>query len=235
MNRSFRSASVAASVLSASALSYGCGAAKSIVNNNIPPVSDALRINGRSVTALVSRAIQKPTRAAIPGAGAFDTTFSDFNVSESNRLTSARFEQGVSKDVLVRFPSGAAQPDQFTVSGLILNVAVSEKFGNGQVSRNVTVTGMTADGPFQFNKVRDNGDGSANYTLASGSDIGLGSVQIGSDQTRTLMDILTEQDASGSNGNFVDGQFGFDADDSQLPEGTTVTFSFVNGQARVGI
>lgn len=210
----------------------GCGAAKSIVNNNIPDVSDPLRLEGRSIRAIVSRAIVRPTRAAIDGQAVDTVAFEDSgSVSHSGDLTYANLSQGIRGDVVyVAFPSGFTPPAQFTVRALQLDATVSDGT-NG--SRSVTATNFNSDGPYTFVRNGSTPEGLPLYALSSGN-ITLGGPRLGRDDTRRLIQIITEGNDNSSSNNVAVTLY-FTADDTELPEGTQIYFVFTGGRADVGI
>jgi hypothetical protein len=211
-------------------MAFGCSAAKDVANRNIAPINDPLQINGRTVKAAVTRAVAKPTRAQITGVGNLNITFEDKSVNRADDLTRATVVQSISKDVTASNPNGAPLPNRFTISGLILNATLTD--GNGNTLRTVSARGMEAAGPFTFEKVADLGGGVVQYSLTGG--IGLSGIEFGREDTQRLVNILTESNGT-SNQNSVVVEFGFDADDTELPEGTEINFTFLNGEARVGI
>jgi hypothetical protein len=209
-------------------MGFGCSAAKDVVNRNIPAVNDPLQINGRSLRAAIGRTVSKPSRAIIAGAGNATFAFDDKNINRADDLNKATVRQSLQKRVTVFNTSGAPLPDRFTLSGFILNATVSD--GGG--SRSLNVRGFEAVGPFVFERTANLDGGVVEYNTTG--TISLSEKDLNKDDTQRLVDIITEANG-GSNQNAVLIEFGFDADDTQLPEGTEINFTFEGGEARVGI
>lgn len=206
---------LACSLTGAALLSAGCGAATNAINSSIPPVTNLLNLDGQTVSATVNG-----SRAAISGNGAAQVEFGDRSLPQADRLNFVRFGQGLERTVTVAVPDGVSLPGSFALSNIALSFSVSDA-----APRNVSASGTVA-GPITFVRV-----GTTNQYQAATGDITFSDIQIGGGNFDTFLNIVT----SAPTPNSASGRVSFDTDTDQLPAGTVLTFTFVNGQARVGI
>jgi len=205
-----------AAIAAAGALLFtGCSAATNAVLSSVPlpPINNLLNLDGEITAASVNG-----TRAATSGSGTKEREFGDRTLPEVNRLRFVRFNQSLERSVTVAVPSGAALPATFSLSNVALTLAVRDN-----APRNVSVTGNVG-GPITFARVGETNQYQATTRVA------FSNLELKDGNFGTIRDIIT----SGPSPNFVTGRIAFDTDTDQLPLGSVLTFTFVDGTARVG-
>lgn len=209
-SRSFLAAGAASSLL----LLSGCGAANNAINNNIPAVDNLLSLNGQSTDATVGAG-----RAVVSGSGTKEVPFNDRSLSQGSKLKFVKFDQNLASTVTLAVPPGAALPAQFTLSNITLTLTARD-----DAPRSVSVSNSVS-GPITFVQVA----GSPNQYQASAT-IGFSTFEI-KDNFPTFYSIVT----SAPSPNFASGKVSFDADDTQLPVGSVLTFQMIDGKAKIGL
>jgi hypothetical protein len=195
----------------------GCGAAKTVVNNNIPEVDNLLKLNDSEIDSSVGGV----TRAVIVGGLDKTQTFPDRDLPEANRINFVRLRQGLNQNVRVTVPEGATLPAAFTLSNITLETQVSDMKEDVQ---RVSAGSATVAGPVVFTKV----GATNNYTTNSVMEP---EMSLSANPFKTFRAIVTTAPSP----NTVVVKLRFDADDTQLPAGSVIRFKFVGGKAKVGI
>ena len=195
----------------------GCGAANSIINNNIPPVENALGLDGASVIVPVNG-----TRAVISGSASVSVSFNDRSFSQQDKLRKAKFEQYFADAVNVTVPSGKVLPATFSLSNLTFQVTVSD--GSGINLRTASYSATYA-GPVSYVRIGT----TSQYTAQKL--VGYSNIEISGDNFTKFRDISS----SSPSPNTVTSKLSLDTDDTQLPRSSTISFTFRGGQVRVGI
>jgi hypothetical protein len=199
----------------------GCGAAKTVVNNNIPEVDNLLKLNDSEIDSSVGGV----TRAVIVGGLDKTQTFPDTDLPEANRINFVRLRQGLNQNVRVTVPEGATLPASFTLSNITLETQVSDMEEDVQrVTKRVSAGSARVAGPVVFTKV----GATNNYTTNSVMEP---EMSLSANLFKTFRAIVTTAPSP----NTVVVKLRFDADDTQLPAGSVIRFKFVGGKAKVGI
>jgi hypothetical protein len=193
----------ATTALAAVALS-GCGAAKSLVNNNLPTVNNLLPLDTQTVAATLGSG-----RAAISGHAQATVSFADKSIPSASSLSSVTINQPLSTTVTVALPEGATAPQTFTLRNLALQVSVSD----GDGTNAVTATGTIA-GPLVYTKVSGS---STQYTATAPPSANL---TFGGGTLDSLVGIITGAPSP----NIARARLSVDADDTELPAGTVLSF-----------
>ena len=194
----------------------GCGAAKSVVNSNIPAIDDPLHLNGASIVAPVTG-----NRAPISGSISVTVTFPDrAKFAQQGELTFVKLEQAFEDTAQVAVPPGVALPGSFSLSNITLGLSVSD--GNG--SRTAGVQGNYS-GPVTYTRT-----GQTDQYVAS-KPVGYSELKLDGDGFRAFRDILTSEPTP----NTATAHLSFDTDDTALPKGSVITLKLKNGKARIGI
>lgn len=199
----------------------GCSAAKSIINNNLPDISNALQLDNQTVTGSVNG-----SRATISGNGSRSFTFANTSLSQGNALVEVRHTQQLDKSVTVTVPSGTL-PATFQVRNITLNIVVkdTQTNSNGGTDTRTFTANLNIAGPILFGR-----SGTSNtYTTTSSPTFS--ELLISGDNLNQFRNIVT----GGSTPNNVDVRLSFDTDDTALPSGSTITFKTVNGTAKIKI
>ena len=211
ISRSFFLAAGAAA--GAMVLLSGCGAANSVINNNIPEIDNLLNLNGQTTNATVGS-----SRAAVSGSGTKEVQFADRSLSQADKLHFAKFTQNLGPTVSVSVPDGAALPAAFALSNITVTLSARD-----DAPRSVSVSN-TVSGPINFVRV-----GTTNEYQASDK-IGFSSFEI-KDNFGTFRDIVTTAPSP----NFASAKVAFDTDTDALPVGSVITFQMVDGKAKIGL
>jgi hypothetical protein len=197
---------------------FGCSAGNSLVNNNIPPVDNLLGVNDKSVIATVNG-----SRATISGNANGSVTFDDRSLPQKNLLHFVKFTQGIDDNLQVTVPASATLPDSFQLRNITLALTVSD--GAGSSLRTASAQGTVA-GPITYVHVT----GTDQYTAAN-NHLSFSDIEISGSSFSAFRDIVT----SAPSPNTATARLSFDTDDQSLPNGSTISFTFRSGQARVGI
>jgi hypothetical protein len=216
MNR-MQMGGVVLALLSVTLVTTGCGGAKSLVNNNIPEVDNLLKLNDSEIDSSVGGI----TRAVIVGGLDKTATFDDRDLQEKSRLNFARIRQGLHQSVRVTVGEGVALPASFTLSNIVLETSLSD--GEGASKRLVTGT-ATAVGPVVYTRVGVTNEYATTSVVEP-------EISFSSQPFKTFRDIVTTAPSP----NTVTAKLRFDADDTQLPNGSKIRFRFVGGKAKIGI
>lgn len=192
----------------------GCGAAKSIINNNIPAVTNLLKLDEQTLVAVMGEG-----RAVISGNKSVTVSFPNQSISQASQLASLALSQSLAHQVIVTVPSGATMPTDFPVSNLTLQLTIRE--GTGSAAPLVNLSATVA-GPVTFTRTSP----SSNVYAATGP------VVFTSNATGTSLQQVLAIVTGGEDPNTVDAKLSIDSDDTKLPSGSTLTFSFYNGSAK---
>jgi len=196
----------------------GCSAGDSLVNNNIPPINNLLNVDNQEVTGTVNG-----SRATISGYASASATFADrSSLPQQSLLKSVKFAQGIDDGVTVTVPASATLPNSFQLKNITLDISVSDETDPAVRTAEAKAT---VSGPITYVRV----SGTNQYT--SLSHLSFSDIQISGDSFKTFRDIVTSPPSP----NTATARLSFDTDDQALPNGSTITFRFVSGQARVGI
>ncbi|WP_395093286.1 hypothetical protein [Armatimonas sp.] len=189
----------------------GCGAAKSIINNNIPAVSNLLKLDEQTLVAIMGEG-----RAVISGNKSVTVSFPNQSISQASQLASLVFSQSIDPQVTVTVPAGATMPTDFPISNLTLQLTIREGTGSA-ANLSATVTGsvtLTRTSP------------SSNVYAATGPVVF--TINAAGTSLQQVLAIVT----GGEDPNAVDAKLSVDSDDTKLPSGSTLTFRLFNGSAK---
>ena len=187
----------------------GCGA----VNSLIPEVDNLVGLNGSTVDATVGSG-----RALISGNINRTVTLPDTALDQLSKLKRIRLRQSLAPSITVKVPTGKTSPASFVLSNIALQVRLSES-GSARVAQ----ASGTYAGPVTFTR-----DGVSNsYTTTATVEVR--DIVYSNDAFTNARDIITTAPSP----NTAEGRLSFDADDTQLPSGTLLSFTFANGKAKV--
>jgi hypothetical protein len=211
-------------------LSGGCGAARGIINSQIPTINDPAKLDGKQFPATVA--------SSGTATGSFTGPFADQSpVANQGRLTFADVRQPLRPEVALLPPAGMTgpitPPATVTLRGVTLRVRLYEAPSQGTAAtREVVFPALTGgDAPLTFSNVA----GTNRYTLPDSLGIELGPARISGDDARRLFSLLTSPGADGSTTNYVETSLSATVEGGTLPAGASVVFTFGPGEARVGI
>jgi|GEM_PF-3578835 hypothetical protein len=211
---------------------YGCGAARSLINDQIDPIVDPGGLAGKQFPVPVSRMAQ--ARAAIPGEGNYAGPFPDVNrVANQDRLNFAEVRQNLRSEITVVTPPGVPLPPRVTLRDPALSVRFYEAASvDAAPTREVTFPPLAdVQETLVYTRVGE----TPVYRRATEAEVPLGPARIAGDDAKRLFRLLTEPGTDGSTTNFVRASLAVTADDAELPEGSYIVFTFGTGQARVGL
>ncbi len=197
--------------LTGAALS-GCGAASSLVNSVIPEIDNLAALNDTTVDATVGSG-----RAVISGNVSKTSTFPDRDLPEQIKLKRLKLRQSLDRQVQVTLPAGAAAPASFTLKNIALSVKLSDSS-----SRSVE-TSKSLDGPITFTRE------AATNVYSVSAPVEVSGVTFDSSKFSTARDIITTAPSP----NTVVARVSFDAESTELPNGTVLRFKLVGGKAKV--
>ncbi|WP_309707190.1 hypothetical protein [Armatimonas sp.] len=192
----------------------GCGAAKSIINNNIPAVANLLKLDEQTLVAIMGEG-----RAVISGNKSVTVSFPNQSISQASSLASLAFYQSLSPQIIVTVPSGATMPADFPLSNLTLQLTIRE--GAGSPTQVVNLSATVA-GPVTFTRTSP----TSNVYAATEP------VVFTNNATGTSLQQVLAIVTGGADPNAVDAKLSVDSDDTKLPSGSTLTFSLYNGSAK---
>lgn len=191
----------------------GCGAVNNAINSAIPEIDNLAQLNGSNVNATVGSG-----RAVISGNVSRSVTFPDRDLPQVSQLKTLRLRQSLDQAIQVDMPSGASYPAAFTLSNITLQIRLSD----GDGSR-FTESSATYAGPVTFTR-----DGTTNIYRTTAT-VEVSNITFSGSGFSSARDIITTAPSSNS----ASGRLSFDADDTQLPNGTVLKFTFANGKAKV--
>ncbi|MDX1932361.1 MAG: hypothetical protein SFU56_07135 [Capsulimonadales bacterium] len=200
----------------------GCGAAKSLINNNLPTVSNALQLDGQSVTGTVNG-----SRATISGNGTKEFSFANTTINQAGSLAEIKHSQKLTRSVTVTVPTGETLPTSFQLRNIALAMVLSDRQTNtgGDLEERTFAATLTVGSTVTFSRT-----GSDNtYTAINAP--AFGDLVISGDRLTQFRNIVT----GGGSPNQVGLRLSFDTDDFTLPNGSTITFTFTEGKATVKI
>lgn len=191
----------------------GCGAVNNAINSVIPEIDNLAQLNGSSVDATVGSG-----RAVISGNVSRSVTFPDRELPQVTQLRQMRLRQSLDQAVQVNMPSGKSFPASFTLS----NIALLIRLSDGEGAR-VAEASATYAGPVTFTR-----EGTSNVYRTTAT-VEVSNITFSNTGFSTARDIITTTPSP----NTASGRLSFDADDTQLPNGSVLKFTFVNGKAKV--
>jgi hypothetical protein len=206
----------------------GCGGVTNAINSAIPPISNPGGLQGREVSVTVGG------RAAIAASTQLTVPFPDIpSISHQSQLTFAQLQQSLQSTISIAVPSGVAMPSQVTLQQIGLNVDFYEAASATSAPSREIAFPLLA-GP-NVSAVFTRVGTTSQYSLTSASGLTFGPAQVSGSDAKSLIQLLTSPDVNGSPTNYVHAALTLSADDSQLPSGSTITFTFADGSAKVGI
>jgi len=187
----------------------GCGA----VNSLIPEIDNLVPLSGNSVQATVGSG-----RAVISGNITKSVSFPDRDLPSASKLKSMSLRQSLATSVQVTVPNGVSLPNTFTLSNITLQITLSD--GDRSTSSSATYAG-----PVTFTRTA----GTSTYTTAT--TIEVSNISFTSAPFSTVKSIITTAPSP----NTATGKLSFDAESTELPNGSTISFTFGGGKAKVAI
>ena len=191
----------------------GCSAAKSLINGNIPAISNLLKLDGQTLACTMGSG-----RAVISGHKSVTVSFANQSIDQASQLGKIAFAQSVNASVTVSVPSGATMPTNFPLSNVTLSIVVREGSGSGAISVPLTAT---VAGPVTFTRT-----GTTNVYTASGP------LVFSTDATGTSLTQVVAIITGGIDPNSVDANLSVDSDDTKLPSGSVITFTLSDGSGK---
>ncbi len=213
----------------------GCGGGLigSIINDNIPPIENPGELQGKQFPVVIG-AETSLTRAALPGSSDYAAPFSDIaRVSQQDRLNFAEVRQNLTAEVTVIPAPGASLPPRITLSDPRLTVRFYEASDiNATPTRETVFPALGGQRePLTYEQVPG-----TNIYRRNSIEIQLGPARVSGEDAKRLFRILTEPVPDTENRtNYARASLSLTADDTQLPAGSTIIFTFGAGQARVGL
>jgi hypothetical protein len=197
----------------AASLLGGCGAVTNAVNSAIPEIDNVLALDGVAIDSTVGGL----TRAPIVGGFDQVVEFADRELPQKDRLRFVRIRQSLDKQVQVSVPTGATLPAAFTVRNVTLRVSLTD--GARSVSGEATIAG-----PLTYTRT------GVSSTYVTEGDV-TPEISFTSENFATFREIVTTAPTP----NTATARLRFDAEDTELPAGSRVRVTLVDGKARVGI
>lgn len=191
----------------------GCGAVNSAINSVIPEVNNMANLNGQIVEAVIGSG-----RATISGSVSATANFDDQTLEQVNKLNALILRQSLS-DATVTMPGSAAAPTTFSLRNITLKVTLSD--GVGGSARSVEASASVA-GPVTFTR-----QGTTNTYMPS-TKVEISNINFSGVNFNTVIGIVTGAPSP----NTATGKLSLDADDTQLPAGTKISFTLVDGKAK---
>ncbi len=211
----------------------GCGAAKRLVNDNIPAIKNPGSLDGKQFPVPVSLR----SRVAVSGTGSFTGSFPDIAaVGQQNRLTFAELTQNLRPELRYVPNPGTPVPSRIVLSDVSLSVSLGD--GAGVVpgtTRTVVIPSLRpASGNLVFERVGDSDRYVRNTD--NGGEIPLGAVRVSGDAAKRLFTLLTERDNVNQSTNTVTATLSATADAQGVETASgMILLTFGQGVARVGI
>ena len=193
----------------------GCGAVNDAINSAIPEIDNLANLNGTKAQAACGSG-----RALISGNISKSASFADRALEQVDKLKKMRCRQSLDTDIQVAMPAEKAFPASFTLSNITLQITLSD--GTGSTAR-TTSASATFAGPVTYTRV---GTTDIYRTTAT---VEVSNITFSDINFNTARSIITTAPTP----NTAQGRLSFDADDTQLPNGTKLTFTFINGKAKV--
>jgi hypothetical protein len=196
-----------------SLLFSGCGAANNLVNSAIPEINNLLGLDNIEIDAAVGGL----TRATIVGGLDRTGQFNNQTLPQGSSLKFAKLRQRLDRPVRVTVPAGKNLPASFTLRNLELTITISDTA--------LSTSGKSSlVGPVVYNRI----GATAQYEATSDPEP---EVALESEAFKTFRTIVTE----GPEPNAAAVKLRYDADDTELPSGSTIRFKMVGGKTKVGI
>ena len=189
----------------------GCGAVNSAINSVIPEVDNMANLNGQVVEAVIGSG-----RATISGSVSATANFNDQTLEQVSKLKQLILRQSLS-DATVTMPGGATAPTAFSLRNITLKVTLSDTAG----ARSVDASASFA-GPVTFTR-----QGTTN-TYIPATKVEISNINFSGVNFSTVIGIVTASPSP----NTATGKLSLDADDTQLPAGTKISFTLVDGKAK---
>ncbi len=189
----------------------GCGAVNSAINSVIPEVNNMANLNGQIVETVIGSG-----RATISGSVSATANFNDQTLEQVSKLNALILKQSLS-DATVTMPGSAAAPTTFSLRNITLKVTLSDGEGARSVDASATVAG-----PVTFTR-----QGSTN-TYVPTAKVEISNIKFSGETFSTVIGIVTGAPSP----NTATGKLSLDADDTELPAGTKISFTLVDGKAK---
>ena len=208
----------------------GCGAAKKLVNDQIPAIKNPGALDGKQFPVPVASG----SRALVSGTGSFTGQFPDVSsVRNQNRLTFAELTQNLRPELTYAANPGTPVPSQIVLNDVSLTVSLGD--GSGIVpgaTREVVIPSLRpSSGSLAFERVGD-----TNRYVFAGGEIPLGAVRVSGDDAKRLFTLLTERDDNNQATNTVTATLSASADAQGVDSASgAILLTFGQGEARVGI
>ncbi|WP_309714553.1 hypothetical protein [Armatimonas sp.] len=190
----------------------GCGAVNNVINSVIPEVDNLVKLNGTTVDATVGSG-----RAVISGNVSKSAEFGDTELPQVSQLRTMRLRQSLDTAIQVTMPSGKSLPASFSLSNIALRIRLSDS------DARASEASATFAGPVTYTR-----DGTTS-TYRTTTPVEVGNITFSNTAFSTARDIITTAPSPNS----ANGRLSFDTDDTQLPNGTVLRFTFVEGKAKV--
>jgi hypothetical protein len=190
----------------------GCGAVNSAINSVIPEVDNLVKLNGATVDATVGSG-----RAVISGNVSKSAEFGDTELPQVSQLKTMRLRQSLDSAIQVTMPSGKSFPASFSLSNVALRIRLSDS------DARAAEASATFSGPVTYTR-----DGTTS-TYRTTTPVEVANITFSNTTFSTARDIITTAPSPNS----ASGRLSFDTDDTQLPNGSVLRFTFVNGKAKV--
>ena len=198
-------------VLGGSVMLGGCGSVNNAINSIIPDINNLVKLDGRSLSATVGSG-----RAAISGNVSASAPFDDTELPQVSALKSMVLRQSLSQSVTISLPSGTAFPTSFALSNITLEILLSDGTRSAQAS-------ATLAGPVTFTRQ------GTTSTYSATAPVEVSGITFQSTNFTSARDIITTAPSP----NTASGKLSFDAESTQLPNGSTIAFTFSGGKAKV--
>lgn len=190
----------------------GCGAVNSAINSIIPEIDDLVKLNGKSIEATVGTG-----RAVLSGNVGKSGPLDDTELPQADKLKSMKLRQSLAQNVTVTMPGSAAFPASFKLSNITLKITLSDSQGTAEAS-------ATLAGPVTFTR-----QGTTSTYQASTTAVEISNIAFTSTNFEMVRNIITMPPSP----NTAAAKLSFDADDTELPSGSKLTFTFSGGKAKV--
>ncbi len=168
-------------------------------------------LNGQVVEAVIGSG-----RATISGSVSATANFNDQTLEQVSKLKQLILRQSLS-DATVTMPGGATAPTAFSLRNITLKVTLSDTAGARSVDASATVAG-----PVTFTR-----QGTTNTYIPT-TKVEIANINFSGTNFSTVIAIVTASPSP----NTAAGKLSLDADDTELPAGTKISFTLVDGKAK---
>ncbi len=168
-------------------------------------------LNGQIAEAVIGSG-----RATISGSVSATANFNDQTLEQVNKLNQLILRQSLS-NATVTMPGGATAPTTFSLRNITLKVTLSDTDGARSVDASASVAG-----PVTFTR-----QGTTN-TYIPAAKVEISNINFSGTNFSTVIGIVTTAPSP----NTATGKLSLDADDTELPAGTKISFTLVDGKAK---